>query len=196
MGFAFRGIHASKSMPNGLLEPTSDRLALKGVLVTALLLGAALVAAFWYQVSAREAARDELSRRQHEVQRFESEASTATAGSVIASQLPLRTDAGVLLMRAQRLAVERGVMMVSLSPSKDAPAKATAGLRRESWDLQLSGDYGAVKNLLGTLLERSPEIWLARLHMKATGTGVDAQVTLQAWTLDATTGRSRGEATR
>lgn len=190
------GVRVSKSILTGLIEPTDGRLALKGLFATVLLLSAALVAALSYQVGARVAAREELAQRQREVQRFEGEALRATTGSGIASQLPPRADAGVLLVRVQHLAVENSVTLVSLSASKDTPTNVTAGLRRESWDMQLSGDYVAVKNLLGTLLERSPEIWLTRLHMKATGIGVDAQLTLQAWTLDAPAYQPRVEVKR
>jgi len=154
------------------------------LLVALLLLNGGLGVVLWSGLVAREAAKTDLARRQLELRRLQSEASPDTTAEKLANQLPRHVDGGAELARIQRLAAAKNVTIASLAPSKDSPSKETAGLRRVAWDAQLSGSYAAIKSMLADLLEQSPGLWLTRLHMKAVGNGIEAQVTLQAWSLD------------
>lgn len=169
---------------------------LGAALAALLLANAGLGIAHWFQINAHTAAQDELDLRQRDVQRLEGQLSRATTSVDLAKQLPSQIDAGSVLRRLQRLAVENNVTLVSVSVSKDTPNKEISGLRRAAWDAQLSGSYPVIKTMLMQLLEQSPELWLARLHLNASANGVEAQITLQAWSFDTSPQPQRSEVAR
>lgn len=181
----WRRARASTTTVSGLIEPApAARPVLWALLVALLLLNGGLGVVLWSGLGARETAKTELSQRQNELRRLQVEASPEKTAEKLANQLPRYVDGSAELARIQRLAVEKNVTLANLAPSKDSPSNETAGLRRVAWDAQLSGSYAAIKSMLADLLEQSPGLWLTRLHLKAVGNGVEAQVTLQAWSLD------------
>ncbi|MFT7775429.1 hypothetical protein [Roseateles sp.] len=154
------------------------------------LLGVAL----WDESRGRE--EIEFQRWALERSELQGEMSRQSLTRSLASQLPERIDAGIILIRVQRLAAENGVVLINLAPSKDAGRALVAGLDQQIWDLQLSGNYPNVKSFLAQLLAQSPELWLTHLELKAEGASVLAQVRLQAWSIEKSAEPAHSRATQ
>lgn len=180
----------------GLLDQGTHARVLAVWIAILLLLEGGLVLALWHGIRSQATVKKVLYESQRELQPSTSEASNAKTAANFAGLLPRQIEANSVLVRLQRSAAENGVALVSVYPSKEMRDEDTAGLRRFAWDAQLSGSYPGVKAMLTELLDESSELWLSRLYLRSGVNGVEAQITLQAWSLNKSSSAARDKVTR
>lgn len=151
------------------------------LLSTSLSITVGLGCAYVYEASVLAAEQDRLRQLQPHMQRLHAGAANLAPSADLRTQLPRQMDASNVLARLQRLATQHGVILASVAPSKDGPNKPSSDLLRAAWDVQLNGAYIPIKAMLAEFLEQGTGVWLSQAQFKAVGAGIQAHVTLQAW---------------